>query len=207
MRLLAALAFAALSACAAPPAPAPEQGASGDIGPVLARAQLLHAARLDAYAAALAQDRPVGLVRDLPFETTRPEPWARTVIYDFGVARDSVSNVVREDVPRGPVMPVEGRFVHAGVEIALGGIAWDHVLVRLGGAALPDAALAEFAAIWQDGASRAAPPRRPGLVHAIHPRRDGVLVDFGTAPPAAFLDLVERLGAAGISRVEVSAGS
>lgn len=182
-----------------------EPGDRAALMALLGRAQAAHVTTLDAYGANLAATADQ-VIPELPFANNRPEPWARTDIADFGVARDAQSTLVRENMPRGAAIDVAGRFAHAGVLLDIRSLAWDRVLLDLNGGRVPDAALAAFAAGWQYDEARGDLTATPGHIHSLRPRARGLMVDFGTAPPEAFLGLIAILGENGVREITVSAG-
>jgi len=199
----AILAAALLAGCAAPSAPVP--GTSAELTALLERAYAAQMAELDAYAGWLRQGAAM-VIEEVPFDTGRPEPYASLMLADFAVARDRVSYPVRREMPPGPVLAGGGVFVHAGVEVTVEALDWDRMRLDFRAAESPDEALRALLDGWQYDHERGSISRAPGHIHWLRPRAAGLAADLGTAPPAAFLDLVEALAGAGVTRLRVSVG-
>ena len=198
----AILAATLLFGCAGPPPPPQDTAA---LTAVLTRAWEAQMAELRVYDAYLRQGA-VTVIAEVPFETNRPEAYARFLIADFGVARDSISYLVRREMPPGPVTAADGVYLHTGVTITVEALDWDRTLLAFQAPEQPDEALRALLVGWQYDERSDSISQAPGHIHSVVPRAAGLAVDFGTAPPAAFLDLVEALAGAGVTRMRVNAG-
>ncbi len=169
------------------------------------------AAAQEAYGKALGETA-VRVVREVPFETERPEPWARTQIADFAVARDKDAYLVRENAPAAPIFRpgsdgIPRIYQHGYMTVVVEGIAWDRMRFDLGGEPVPAAALEEYLARWHYDPVKRAMPASEGHIHSVTPRPDGFVVDFGSASPVAVLELVDLLQRSGIYRIHITADS
>ena len=143
---------------------------------------------------------------EAPFVVEAERPIERVRLVDYVVAEDEGEPPRAVELAAGPVIkhpPLA--FEAEGVDLLVRALAWDRVHLDFGPVALDEAALGPVLARWQWDAETETVPEAPGHIHSIRRVDNGLLIDFGTAPPEAFLDLVATLSAAGIGEIAVVA--
>ncbi len=100
--------------------------------------------------------------------------------------------------------PISGTFGDAS--LLIDHLHWDDVLIRHDLASLPSDLLGEWFAFWFDLEDARHDPdaELSGTIHSVTVAATSIVVDFGTAAPDAFWDLLQLLADAGVSRLEVT---
>jgi hypothetical protein len=100
--------------------------------------------------------------------------------------------------------PIVGTFGKASLSIEH--LRWDDVLIRHDLDALPSDRLSRWFQLWFDpeDALRNPEAELSGIVHSLLVQPNCISIDFGTADPDAFWDMLQLLEDAGASRLEVN---
>lgn len=175
-----------------------------DIRTLLQAEHDLYGTRLAGLGAELEAEHRV-VEPEVPFVIEGAAALERVRIVDYVVAEDEGEAPRAVELGPGPVIghpPLA--FAAGGVDLLVRGLAWDRAHLDPGPLGIADEALAPVLARWQWEPESQALPQAPGHIHSVRRVDNGIVVDLGTAPPDAFLDLVAALGAAGIGELAVT---
>ena len=175
-----------------------------DIRTLLQAEHDLYRTRLEGLGAELEAEYRV-VEPEVPFVVEGAGPLERVRVVDYVVAEDEGEAPRAVELGPGPVIghpPLA--FAAGGVDLLVRGLAWDRVHLDPGPLEIADAALASVLARWQWLPDEQALPEAPGHIHSLRRVDNAVVIDLGTAPPDAFLELVAALGAAGIGELAVT---
>ena len=177
-----------------------------DIRTLLQAEHDLYRARLEGLGAELEAEHRI-VEPNVPFVVEDAAPVERVRVVDYVVAEDEGEAPRAVELGPGPVIGHPPLALAAGgVDLLVRGLAWDRVHLDPGPLEIPDDVLAPVLARWQWEPEKQALPEAPGHIHSVRRVDNGIVLDLGTAPPEAFLDLIAALGAAGIGELAVTVG-
>ena len=142
---------------------------------------------------------------EAPFVVEAEHAVERVRLVDYVVAEDEGEAPRAVELAPGPVIkhpPLA--FEAEGVDLLVRALAWDRVHLDFGPIALDEAALRPLLARWQWDPETETVPEAAGHIHSVRRVDNGLMIDLGTAPPDAFLELVAALATAGIAEVAVT---
>ena len=143
---------------------------------------------------------------DAPFVVEAERPIERVRLVDYVVAEDEGEAPRAVELAPGPVIKHPPLALEAeGVDLLVRAFAWDRVHLDFGPVAFDEETLGPVLARWHWDPETEAVPEAPGHIHSMRRVDNGLLIDLGTAPPEAFLELVASLRAAGVAEIAVTA--
>jgi len=135
----------------------------------------------------------------------RNELFGRLYCADF-ISNDGEAKVV-ELRPRNVLTftPIAGSFGKASLSIEH--LRWDDVVIRHDRSELPHDGLSRWFQHWFDPDDRRHDPMAglSGVVHSLLVEPGSVSIDFGTADPGAFWEMLELIEGAGAKQIRVTA--
>lgn len=130
---------------------------------------------------------------------------------DFLVQGDGATEAIELHPPRHPAFdPFDGGV--AGLRIRFEDLRWDDAILRFTGGGPDPEALALWFLTWFDphelrgAAANDEDADLSGVIHSVALTDGALHVDFGTAPPEAFWELLEVLAEGGVTAVTIGAG-
>jgi hypothetical protein len=130
---------------------------------------------------------------------------------DFLVTSDGAPEAIElHPEPRPAFEPFDGGV--AGVRVRFEDLRWDDATFRYAGGAPDPESLALWFLTWFDPhelrgeAANDEDADLSGVIHSVSLTDGAMHVDFGTAPPEAFWELLQVLADGGVSAVTVTAG-
>ncbi len=126
-------------------------------------------------------------------------------VADFVVWNDAVQSIV-EVTPADDTYLQGGPFLYGSISLRFESVSWDGVRFTIE----PElATLPEFE-MWFDrwidleGVHRIENSKRASVIHSVSLDENVIDVDFGTAPPKAFLELLDVFAANGVTQISVA---
>lgn len=144
---------------------------------------------------------------EIPLPRNADWPHARIDIADFIIVRQIETGHERVEMPATETAPTgltPATYRRGDMTVVIDDLVWDRVLFEMEGRMIEAEALDDVLARWHWRASTETLPDAPGLIHSLSMTPAGLGVDFGSAPPAAFLDLIDTLDALDIPAVRIT---
>ena len=164
----------------------------------------LYRARLEGLRAELEAEHHI-VEAEVPFLVETDEPLERVRLVDYVVAEDEGVAPRAVELAPGPVIGHPPLALAAeGVDLLVRGLAWDRVHLDPGPLEIGADALAPVLARWQWEPEEQVVSEAPGHIHSVRRVDNGIVLDLGTAPPAAFLELLVALARAGIAELAIT---
>ncbi|MEO1491419.1 MAG: hypothetical protein AAFV19_04610 [Pseudomonadota bacterium] len=173
---------------------------------VLTAAQEDYALQMEAYRERI-EPSSDQITAEVSIELHRNWKHARLFTADFvtrsaGAERPLVAELIADPFE----LDVPATFVHEGSKIhVLDKFDWGGVRVDVRADLRETDIFDEYLARWHwDWEAQDLPGgRSTGVIHAVSAHETGIRIDFGSAPPDAFLDLITTLASAGFDSVDI----